>query len=67
MLLALASQEEIRHQLIIFLLALASEFLLFSIHSSCEIQDVKFVQNELALKSVFDWRASLECVFNNES
>ena len=65
MLLILDSQEERGHKSNIpdVWNIISNEFLLFSIHSSCWIQDAKSMKNMQALKGVFDQRALLECVF----
>ena len=64
MILELASQEESWQRLIVRHIwnIISSKFLLFSIHSSCWMEDAKFGKNVYALEFVFGWRASLNCV-----
>ena len=64
-LLALASQKERKQRWIIVhvLNFILSEFLLFSVHSSCWMQDAKSGRNIRLSKVCFDWGASLDRIF----
>ena len=64
-LLELASPKERKQRLIIFhvLNIILNEFLPFSVHSSCWMQDGKSGQNIRLSKVCFDWGASLDCIF----